>query len=211
MPFHLNESRVPWLRHNSRWPEAKASTGDSCEEIPSPTEREGGPTVLRNGLILWRFIKGFAKIADPLHALTRKDEVNFQEPFVLETDASIKGLGAILSQRQGYGKLHPVAYASRVLSLPKKNYGISELETLAVVWAINHYHLYLYSHEVTVLMDHSAVNASWKHPAPVGSTQGGGTKFLEVEWRRLTLYTSLGRTTARQMHFPGIPHHCPLA
>lgn len=107
-----------------------------------------------------RFIKGFAKIAEPLHALTCMNEVfnwtpgcqaafhaliqklteapvlaypHFQEPFVLETDASIKGLGAILSQRQGDGKMHPVAYASRALSLPKKNYGISELKTLAVV------------------------------------------------------------------------------
>ena len=34
------------------------------------------------------------------------------ESFVLETDASIKGLGAVLSQNQSDGKLHPVAFAS---------------------------------------------------------------------------------------------------
>lgn len=38
---------------------------------------------------------------------------NLEKAYTLETDASIKGLGAILSQRQQDGKLHPVAYASR--------------------------------------------------------------------------------------------------
>ena len=42
---------------------------------------------------------------------TRK--VRMEEPFVLETDASILGLGAILSQQQPNGTIHPVAYASR--------------------------------------------------------------------------------------------------
>ena len=128
--------------------------------------------------------RGVAKIAELLHALTRKDEVfdwtpgcqaafqaliqklieapvlaypNFQEPFVLGTDASIKGLSAILLQRQSDGKMHPMAYASCVLSPPEKNYGISELETLAVVWAVNHYHAYLYGHEVTVFTDYSGL------------------------------------------------------
>lgn len=36
-------------------------------------------------------------------------------------------------------------------------YGISELETLAVVWAIQHFHAYLYDHHVTVVTDHTAV------------------------------------------------------
>ena len=37
---------------------------------------------------------------------------DFQKPFLLETDASGKGLGAILSQKQDNGRYHPVAYAS---------------------------------------------------------------------------------------------------
>ena len=40
----------------------------------------------------------------------------FDAPFVLETDASIDGLGAVLSQTREDGKLHPITYASRVLT-----------------------------------------------------------------------------------------------
>lgn len=142
-----------------------------------------------------RFIGRFAAIASPLHALTRKDvEFSwsqecqeafdglkralvtapilayplFDQPFVLETDASGRGIGAILSQRLSNGQLHPVAFGSRALSSPEKNYCISELETLAVVWAIQHFHAYLYGHEVTVLTDHAAVRAILETPTPSG-------------------------------------------
>ena len=76
---------------------------------------------------------------------------------MLETDASGLGLGAILSQRQPDGKIHPVAFASRAFSLCEKNNGITELETLAVVWAVSHFQCYLYGQEVVVYTDHSAV------------------------------------------------------
>ena len=56
------------------------------------------------------------------------------QSFLLETDASGVGLGAILSQRQEDGKYHPVAYASRSLLPNERNYPISELEILAIVW-----------------------------------------------------------------------------
>jgi len=83
----------------------------------------------------------------------------FGKEFVLETDASGLGLGAALSQRQTAGKMHPVAYASRALSPCEKNCRITELETLAVVWAVSHFHSYLYGQEVVVFTDHSAVCA----------------------------------------------------
>ena len=55
---------------------------------------------------------------------------NFDKSFVLETDDSIQGLGAVLSPKQADGKLHPVAYASRFLSNNKERYAITNLETL---------------------------------------------------------------------------------
>ena len=85
----------------------------------------------------------------------------FAKSFILETDASIKGLGAVLSQLQGDGHVHPVAYASCSLTKGEKGYAITELETLAVVWGISHFHAYLYGHDVTVCTDHSAVKALW--------------------------------------------------
>ena len=51
---------------------------------------------------------------------------NFEVDFVLETDASAKGLGAVLSQCQSDGVQHPVAFASRSLSPAERNYGVTE-------------------------------------------------------------------------------------
>ena len=109
------------------------------------------------------FMKDFAKIAKPLYSLTCKD-VTFEwsrachdvfealksllvtapilaypcfgegVEFVVETDASTSGLGAVLSQKQQDGRLHPIAYASRKLQPAEVNYRITELETLRIVW-----------------------------------------------------------------------------
>ena len=92
----------------------------------------------------------------------------FSKAFTLETDASIQELRAVLSQVQEDGKLHPVAYASRALKPSEKNYSVTELETLAVVWAVTHFHYYLYGNSVTVLTDHSAVKAVLEMSNPMG-------------------------------------------
>ena len=142
-----------------------------------------------------RFVPQFAKTAHPLHQLTHKD-VDFQwsdacdaafrklkqclvsapvlaypsfdKDFMLETDASVMGLGAVLTQIQPDGFPHPIAFASRALSPPERNYGITDLETLAVVWALSHFHYYLYGHKVTVMTDHTAVKAVLDSPNPSG-------------------------------------------
>ncbi|PIK34057.1 hypothetical protein BSL78_29118 [Apostichopus japonicus] len=62
----------------------------------------------------------------------------FTEPFILETDASFHGLGAVLSQKQGE-KVVVLAYASRELRPHEKdmeNYSSMKLELLALKWAI---------------------------------------------------------------------------
>ena len=139
-----------------------------------------------------KFIPRFAKVAEALHHLTRKDVEFLWTPvcqqafdalkerittahflsyhsfdqyryFILETDASIQ---AVLSQEQSDGKIHPVAFASKALSPSQKNYSIMELETLTVVWAINHFHSHLYGHHVTVYTDHSTVKAVLETPNP---------------------------------------------
>jgi len=108
----------------------------------------------------------------------------------LETDASVRGLGAVLSQIQADKHVHPVAYASRALSPQEKKYAITELETLAVVWAVQHFHAYLYGHEVTVHTDHSAVKAVLETPSPSGKHArwwtkvfGSGVKKLDIVYR----------------------------
>ena len=48
--------------------------------------------------------------------------LDFNKPFLLETDASGRGLGALLSQKQGDGQYHPIAYASCVMNETEQRY-----------------------------------------------------------------------------------------
>ena len=81
-------------------------------------------------------------------------------------DASGIGLGAILSQKQSDGEYHPIAYASRSLQRSEKNYGISELETLALVWAVKYFHIYIVGHPCTCLTDHAVCLSLLNTPKP---------------------------------------------
>jgi hypothetical protein len=81
---------------------------------------------------------------------------NFREKFILATDASHKGLGAVLSQKYPDGE-RVVAYASRSLTKGEKGYGITQLEALAVVWAVNQFKVYLQDHKFTLITDHRAL------------------------------------------------------
>ena len=76
---------------------------------------------------------------------------NFDVDFALETDASVKGLGAVLFQHQSDDVLHPVAFASQSLSPAERNYGVTDLKTHAVAGPCS----------ITKLItDHSAVSRS---------------------------------------------------
>ena len=69
---------------------------------------------------------------------------DYTKDFLLDTDASKKGLGAVLSQKQEDGRFHLVAYGSRALTTHEKNYHSMKLEFLALKWAITeHFKEYL--------------------------------------------------------------------
>ena len=64
---------------------------------------------------------------------------DFSRPFHLETDASMQGLGAVLSQRDDNGKSRVIAYASRSLQPNEKtmrNYSSAKLELLVLKWVV---------------------------------------------------------------------------
>ena len=102
----------------------------------------------------------------------------FDVDFIIEKDASVEGLDVILSQKKSDGKIHLVAYASRSTSAAEWCYGITELEALAVVWAVQHFRAYLYGNNVTVITNHSAVKAVLDKPDSNGN---GGSRYLVVE------------------------------
>ena len=69
---------------------------------------------------------------------------DFDKPFLLETDASGRGLGAVLSQKQADGWYHPIAYASRVMNETEQRYHSNKQEFLALKWAVTEqFHEYL--------------------------------------------------------------------
>ena len=69
---------------------------------------------------------------------------NFGKPFLLETDAAGKGLGAVLLQKQSDGRYHPIAYASRIMTETEQRYHSNKQEFLVLKWAVTEqFHEYL--------------------------------------------------------------------
>ena len=63
--------------------------------------------------------------------------------YLLETDASMLGLMIVLSQKQAYGRYHPVPFSSRALHGVEVTYYSMKLEFLAMKWSIKHFQTYL--------------------------------------------------------------------
>jgi hypothetical protein len=132
-----------------------------------------------------RFIPGLARMAEPLYALLRKDAKyiwtdvhkvaaqrlkahlsgdpvlhcpDFAQPFIVETDASITGYAAVLSQKNPQtGIIHPIAFISRPLTPAEKNYATTEQECGAIVWAVEQFNIYLSGTPFTLITDHKAL------------------------------------------------------
>lgn len=80
---------------------------------------------------------------------------DFDQPFILHTDASSNGLGAVLYQRQN-GEKRVIAYASRGLRNSERHYPAHKLEFLALKWAVtDKFHDYLYGNKFDVVTDNN--------------------------------------------------------
>ncbi|CAF0837327.1 unnamed protein product [Brachionus calyciflorus] len=78
---------------------------------------------------------------------------NFDEQFILSTDASEHGYGAVLEQLID-GQLRPIAFFSRNFTPTQKKYSTSEKELLALVMAVEYFHQFLYGRKFKVKTDH---------------------------------------------------------
>ena len=141
-----------------------------------------------------RFIPGYSEIAAPLHMLQRKGRAwewtsaaqtafnlikealthapvmarpDLTKVFKLYTDASSFGLGAILAQDDKDGE-HVIAYAGRATHGAEPSYGATQLECVAVVWAVQHFRHFLIGKQFTLITDHSALKWLWNKPNLTG-------------------------------------------
>lgn len=107
---------------------------------------------------------------------------NFSLPFEVHTDASNYGVGAMLAQ-QINGEEHPIAYMSRSLTGPERNYSVTEREALAVLSALEHWRCYVENGQIiTVYTDHAALKWFLSLSNPTGRLARWGRKTFFVQF-----------------------------
>jgi hypothetical protein len=104
--------------------------------------------------------KGYYQVKMTDRAIAREVTLNhpdFAKPFLLVTDASDRGVGAMLAQLDEFQRERPIAFASGELRQAQKNYSATHKEGLAVVWAVEHFKPYIHGMPTVVVTDHSAL------------------------------------------------------
>ncbi|CUA78024.1 Transposon Tf2-7 polyprotein [Rhizoctonia solani] len=156
---------------------------EAVQNWPTPKTRKQVQSFLGFANFLRRFVPDFSKMSRPLNDLIPKDakwqwgdkeEKGFmdikralceapvlrhpdpEKPYFLETDASGVAMGAVLSQRQEDGRLHPVAYMSKSFQGAAHNYDTHDKELLAIIEALQHWRIFLEgtTDPITIFTDH---------------------------------------------------------
>ena len=133
-----------------------------------------------------RFIPDYATVAAPLTDLTRKNKPNtvawtpdgvasfellkkalcmapvlktpdFYKQFLLQTDASDRGVGGVLSQQSDEGEDQPVAYYSKKLLDIEEKYSTIENECLAIKLAVYAFRVYVAGRPFVIQTDHQSL------------------------------------------------------
>lgn len=166
----------------------------AVQDWPTPKNKSEVRSFLGLCTYYRRFVKKFSDIARPLHRLTEEKrdfvwdstcEDAYQElkrclcetpilgypsrdgRFVVDTDASNTGIGGVLSQIQGEHTV-VIAYFSKSLSKPERNYCVTRRELLAVVKVLQHFSKYLIGRQFTLRTDHAALQWILQFKNPEG-------------------------------------------
>ncbi len=155
---------------------------DKIINLSRPTNKKQVRALIGLTSYYRKFIPNFSALAAPLTDLTKKGKSNtlvwtdsqeqaflslkqvlsnfpilrlpdLEKPFIVRTDASEVGIGAVLLQDQENEKF-PVMYVSRKLLEREKNYSTIEKECLAIVWGVQKLNRYLYGRQFILETDH---------------------------------------------------------
>ena len=177
---------IPWTCGRSGVAKPELPKLQAVEAFPTPQTKKQVHTFLGLTGYYRKFIPDFAEIASPLMDLTKNSAPNrvvwsgeceksfqklkqslcsapvlrgpdFTRPFVLQTDASEWGVGAVLTQMVDNGNEHPVAYFSRKLLPREEKFSTIEKECLAIKLACQAFRVYILGREFTIQTDHRAL------------------------------------------------------
>ena len=192
----LFKNKVSYLGHiiSAEGVQTDPDKVKAVKEWPVPKNKTEVRSFLGLCTYYRRFVKNFSDIAKPLHRLT-EDKRNFiwdldcerafielkrhlcETPilgypsrdgrFIVDTDASNTGIGGVLSQIQGDQQV-VIAYFSKALSKPERNYCVTRRELLAVVKTLQHFHKYLIGRQFTLRTDHAALKWLLQFKSPEG-------------------------------------------
>ena len=217
---NLFATQVKYLGHiiSEHGVEADPEKVDCVRQWPVPKNQTEVRSFVGLASYYRRFMKGFADIARPLHQLTEKGrrfkwtepcQTAFEslklslmtapvlaypdphKPFILDTDASDTGIGAVLSQEEG-GQEQVIAYASRALSKQERKYATTKKELLSMVTFTQHFKHYLLGKEFVLRTDHNSLR--WLH------------NFQGVEGQLARWLEQLARFQYQIVHRPGRVH-----
>ncbi|KAH7697125.1 gagpol and env protein precursor [Aphelenchoides avenae] len=111
--------------------------------------------------------------------------ISGEKPFILYTDACKDGVGAVLNQVSSDGKEHPIAYASKSCSQAERNYAITDLEALALIFALDKFKYFLLGTHVVARTDHQPLVSLFKQS---GLSNRAHRFALEIqEWNNLKI------------------------
>ena len=168
--FHKKEMELLGIKVTTEGFEMEDKKITDVQQWKPPRNVRGVQSFLGFCNFYRRFIKNFSLIARPLHDLeqknypwrwTQREQEAFKHlkrivtekptlahvdqalPFRMETDASNSAYGAVLSQKCPDGKRHPVAYMSKSMTVPERNYNIGDKEALAIIKPLQHWRHWL--------------------------------------------------------------------
>ena len=160
------------------------------QNMPTPTNAQEVRSLLGMANYSSKYIRNYATITSPLRELTKKNvrfswtEIHhnaftelkdaliaapmmgyfdISKSTTITVDASPVGISAILAQGTD-SDYKVIAYASRALTDVEKRYSQTEKEALSIVWGIEHFHLYLYGKEFTLITDHKPLEIIYGTP-----------------------------------------------